>query len=145
MFGPPFPASGVLVQDGDRVLGTPNMYGGGQGRYGSAITTSVAVRLDRVGAPLESQSYLALNAAVSPEKAVYRLRVESARRAVLGLTTRSSVAWTFTSARTAGVKPLPLSVLRFKPAVGERNVVVGGCPYGFCQAASASFSAGLCW
>jgi hypothetical protein len=21
----------------------------------------------------------------------------------------------------------------------------GGCPYGFCQAARASFSAGLCW
>ena len=24
-------------------------------------------------------------------------------------------------------------------------LVTGGCPYGFCQAARASFSAGLCW
>lgn len=48
-----------------------------------------------------------------------------------------TVAWTFTSARTTGAEPLPLSVLRFTPVVDAHNRVVGGGHYrvGFSTAA----------
>ncbi|PRY25852.1 subtilase family protein [Pseudosporangium ferrugineum] len=126
VFGPAFtPGSGTLVRDGDRIVGAPTMYSDDQGRYGSAITVGTAVRLERNGETVTAQSYLALDATVPAAAATYRLMVNTGRRPAVGLATQNMITWTFASARTGSAEPLPLSMLRFRPQVDDRNRVLG--------------------
>ncbi|GAA2319649.1 hypothetical protein GCM10010149_85460 [Nonomuraea roseoviolacea subsp. roseoviolacea] len=66
---------------------------------------------------------------VLPGAADYRLVVETARGAPATLSARNSAAWTFRSEHAEDDHPLPVSVVRFSPALDARNTAPSGETY----------------
>ncbi|NUP62279.1 MAG: S8 family serine peptidase [Nonomuraea sp.] len=121
---------GVLTRDGDSVRANVPMYGDGAGHAGWSATTRARVALYRDGVLVAERSELGGKGfRVPPGAADYRLVVETERDAPAVLTTRTSAAWTFRSEHTEDDQPLPVSVVRFTPALDARNTAPSGETY----------------
>ncbi|MFG3555301.1 S8 family serine peptidase [Micromonospora sp. NPDC047557] len=128
--GPGDPSEWVSRQ-GDTILAAPPVFSDGSGRLVSGRVTSPHIALYRDGKLLTEAAALGGEFPVPAGDASYRLQVDVQRATPFTLTTQQSVAWTFRSAHVAGDQPmrLPLSVLRFTPALDERNAAPTGVTY----------------
>ncbi|MFI7131486.1 S8 family serine peptidase [Nonomuraea sp. NPDC050153] len=121
---------GVLTRSGDSIRANVPMYGDGAGHAGWSVTTRARVALYRDGVLVAEHSELGGKGfRVPPGAANYRLVVETERGAPATLTTRNSAAWTFRSEHTEDDNPLPVSVVRFSPALDTRNTAPSGETY----------------
>ncbi|MET7462648.1 S8 family serine peptidase [Nonomuraea sp. NPDC005501] len=121
---------GVLTRSGDSIRANVPMYGDGAGHVGWAATTRARVALYRDGVLFAERSELGGKGfRVPPDAANYRLVVETERGAPATLSTRTSAAWTFRSDHTEDDNPLPVSVVRFTPALDARNTAPSGETY----------------
>ncbi|WP_433433188.1 S8 family serine peptidase [Nonomuraea sp. CA-141351] len=120
-----------LTRSGDFIQMNVPMYGDGAGHAGRSATTRARVALYRDGVLVDEDAELGGTAfLVPPGAASYRLVVEAERGAPATLTTRNSTAWTFRSEHTGeDDKPLPVSVVRFSPALDARNTAPSGETY----------------
>ncbi len=118
-------------RDGDSLNVVALMYGaGGAGTFGDALTDFERTTLTRNGVEVgSSDAFKQQTFALPAEAATYVLKKEVTRSEErFKLSTLSSVAWTFRSARTPdGVSTaLPLMTVRWSPVLDERNAAPGG-------------------
>ncbi|MEV4161951.1 hypothetical protein [Nonomuraea dietziae] len=121
-----------LTRTGDVIRANVPMYGDGAGHAGWAATTRARTALYRDGELFaEHPAVGGKGFRVPPGAADYRLVVETERGAPAALSTRTSTAWTFRSEHAEGDDPLPLpvSVVRFSPALDARNTARSGGIY----------------
>jgi hypothetical protein len=122
--------SGGLTRSGDSIRAKVPMYGDGAGHAGWAATTRARVALYRDGILVAEHSELGGKGfRVPPSAANYRLVVETERGAPATLSTRTTATWTFRSEHTEDDNPLPVSVVRFTPALDARNTAPSGETY----------------
>ncbi|MEU7900626.1 S8 family serine peptidase [Nonomuraea sp. NPDC049152] len=124
--------SGGLTRAGDYIWANVPMYGDGAGHAGRGATTRARTALYRDGVLVAEHPELGGRGfRVPPGGADYRLVVETERGAPATLSTRTFTAWTFRSeyAESDHRLPLPVSVVRFSPALDARNTAPGGGTY----------------
>lgn len=113
VYGPTLPATTYptpgVSRSGDELLVNVPLFGDGAGNAGWA--GSLDLRLYRDGVEVPSEYGFVL----PPEAANYRLTASASREAQVS--TAVDVAWTFRSAHADGVERVPLSVVRFTPAL----------------------------
>ncbi|HWO68950.1 MAG TPA: peptidase S8, partial [Umezawaea sp.] len=123
MYDDGFPS---LTRTGDEVTVSLSMFGDREGNQGYSPTTSARTALYRDGRLVgesDSSGYGVFT--VPPEPGVFRARAEVTRSTeVSDLSTRVAVDWTFRSGTTSGERRLPMSVVRFTPALDR----TGGAP-----------------
>ncbi|MFE2088757.1 serine protease [Streptomyces sp. NPDC059460] len=120
VFGPDLTGRPGVVRDGDRVAVDVPLLADGDGhvpsspQYDKASTT-----LHRNGVRVGTQAGAPGRAAftVPPGSAEYRLTSTVNRKGAPGTATRVTASWTFTSLTTTGPTPVPVSVVRFSPAL----------------------------
>ncbi|HEX4811415.1 MAG TPA: S8 family serine peptidase [Nonomuraea sp.] len=118
---------GGVTRSGDAVQADVPLFGDGDGHTGRAAVRRARVTLHRDGVLVGDRDTLGGKPfAVPPEAAEYRLVMEAERTAPATLSTRVVTAWTFRSEHTADVSPLPVSVVRFSPALDARNTAPSG-------------------
>ncbi|MFG1696887.1 S8 family serine peptidase [Nonomuraea sp. NPDC049309] len=119
-----------VTRSGDAIAANPSLYGDGAGHPGWSVITRARVALYRDGVLIgESAQPGRIGFRVPPEDAGYRLVVETERGAPATLTTRNAVTWTFRSGHTEAATPLPVSVVRFAPALDAANTAPSGRTY----------------
>ncbi|MEU0830987.1 serine protease [Streptomyces sp. NPDC005969] len=118
VFGPDLTGRPGVVRDGNRVTVDVPLLADGDGhvpwspQFSTASTTLYrdGVRVaTKAGAPGRA----AFN--VPSGRAAYRLTSTVNRKGAPGVATRVTTAWTFTSDRTTGPVPVPVSAVRFSP------------------------------
>ncbi|WP_168211431.1 S8 family peptidase [Actinosynnema sp. ALI-1.44] len=131
VFGPAMPrnrtATDYVVRTGNTISARLPLFGDGTGNAGLCPVDSGAMVLYRDGSKVgESSSYSSGSFTVPPEAGEYRLTAE-ATRSTADVSTQVRAAWTFRSA-AAGAEPvrLPLSTIRFTPALDETNSAPAG-------------------
>jgi hypothetical protein len=135
VFGPGFgagPFPDVLRLGNEMLLAPPtHSPAGGWAGYASDATARIVVERNGKVIADEPQSSVYLPA-VPPEEGAYRLSVDVNRGAPSTLSTKVSATWTFRSGHVPGTKPvpLPLSAVRFAPALNEVNTAPAGTAYG---------------
>ncbi|MCX4963584.1 serine protease [Streptomyces sp. NBC_00654] len=120
VFGPDLTGRPGVVRQGDRLTVDVPLLADGDGHvpsapsYGTARTT-----LHRNGVRVGSRTDAPGRAAftVPPGNAAYRLTSTVDREGAPGTATRVTSVWTFTSGTTAGPVPVPVSAVRFSPAL----------------------------
>jgi subtilisin family serine protease len=119
---PPGPWQWVSRQ-GDHLVADVPPFGDGAGHPGFSTTDGLTVALYKgrvkIGDGYEYD--------LPPGAATYRLEMSATRGAPHRLATSVSGVWTFRSGHVAGADPvrLPLSTVRFSPAVDDHNTVAG--------------------
>ncbi|MEV0675745.1 S8 family serine peptidase [Actinosynnema sp. NPDC050436] len=108
-----------LVRTGDEIGVAVPLFGDGAGNGGSSVVSSARTALFRDGVLVgETDQPAGGRFAVPAGPARYRVETEAARPAgVSGFSTKVGAAWTFRSDTTPGGEPLPLTVVRFAPAL----------------------------
>ncbi|MEU4248882.1 hypothetical protein AB0F15_15875 [Amycolatopsis sp. NPDC026612] len=105
----------------------------GEGHYGQAANAeSGTTALYRDGRPIAGYPWSGRSEfTLPPEEAAYRLHTESTRNGPMDLSTTVSADWTFRSGHVAGpgAGPLPLTAVRFAPALDDRNQASGGAGF----------------
>ncbi|MEJ3748600.1 hypothetical protein WEI85_35635 [Actinomycetes bacterium KLBMP 9797] len=136
VFAPVFPPRPDPVlwvtRTGDRMLVWPSWYGDAAGRDGYSDPAHSAIRLHRDGELVgEVLDFSFGEFPVPAEPGRYRLEISATRGKPHQLSTEISTAWTFDSGHVEGDAPvaLPLSAVRFTPALDDRNAAPGGTPY----------------
>ncbi|WP_405687016.1 serine protease [Streptomyces sp. NBC_00057] len=120
VFGPHLTGRPGVVRDGDSVTVDVPLLADGDGHvpssppYGAASTT-----LHRNGVLVGTQTGAPGRAefTVPPGRAAYRVTSTVKRGGAPGTATRVTASWTFTSDTTAGPAPVPVSAVRFSPAL----------------------------
>ncbi|MGW1549162.1 S8 family serine peptidase [Streptomyces sp. NPDC002346] len=135
--GPPGPETALAFRDGDKVTlnmqamsdSQPGHYEYFQGDNGSTST----VRLYQDGKLLKEQGWFTLTTLpVSPDPATYRITMDTEHREWFPLSTKTSTAWTFKSARPAnGKENLALLWPRYGLGLDAENTTPGGNTYQF--------------
>jgi hypothetical protein len=94
------------------------------------VTDRLRVTLDRNGTRVFDGGFAAA-VNVAPGDARFRLGVELTRQQPNTLSTSVSCVWTFRSGTVHGAEgaPLPLSAVRFLPALDDRNTAPAGKPF----------------
>jgi subtilase family protein len=130
VFGPSGNQYGyALTRVGDELTTSVPMFGDGAGNPGSSATTSARTTLFRDGVKVgETASPGSGRFTVPAAAGSYRLETEATRAGVSDVSTKVGAAWTFRSKGDGGTaeKKLPLSVLRFQPALDDANAAPAG-------------------
>ncbi|HWH01076.1 MAG TPA: S8 family serine peptidase [Pilimelia sp.] len=132
VFGPTLagaPAPDLWVaRRGDRLTVAPPLFGDGADRPGWSATASATAALYRDGARVAGDELLDGPVDVAPGPARYRAEFTVTRGAPALLSTRTSLAFEFTSGHVDGdgARRLPVSVVRFTPRLDQHN----GAPAG---------------
>ncbi|GAB2973603.1 S8 family serine peptidase [Saccharothrix stipae] len=132
VFGPGLPASEYpyLSRTGDLVDFFVPLFGDRDGNFGRSITSSARTTLLRNGTVVgEEASPGGGRFAVPPGAADFRVETEAVRApGVSEFSTALSGAWTFRSDTVPGdrVAPLPLTVVRFAPALDANGAAPAG-------------------
>jgi hypothetical protein len=130
VFGPSGnPYGSTLSRLGDQVAVSVPMFGDGVGNGGSSATTAARTTLFRDGAKVGETAYPGSGQFTVPTAAgSYRLETEATRAEVSDVSSKVGAAWTFRSKGDGGTteKKLPLSVLRFQPALDDANAAPAG-------------------
>ncbi|MER6105094.1 S8 family serine peptidase [Streptomyces sp. NPDC001832] len=134
--GPAGPEASYAFREGDKVtLILPEMGDSQPGHYSqfahSADTSMMRVYQD--GKLLKETDYPSLRGLpVGAEPATYRITLDTSRPAWFPLSTRTSTAWTFTSARPTGAKEnLALLWPKYGLDLDAENTTQGGSAYDF--------------
>ncbi|HET9141248.1 hypothetical protein [Actinophytocola sp.] len=131
-FGPAFPAEQVswICRCGDTIDFFLPLLGDSGGNAGISLVDSLDIKLFRDGQLVgQVQGEFAAAFPVPPEPAGYRLTAEASRPALFDTSTRVSAEWTFRSGQVAGQVTLPLSTIRFTPALDQTNTAPAGRPF----------------
>jgi subtilisin family serine protease len=122
----PFPEAWV-TRSGDTLNVLPPLFGDNAGREGVSILDSATTTLSKDGKVILTQPDVSGLLPVPADPGTYRLQLDYTRGAPFTLSTKGSVAWTFTSKHVTGDKPLPLplSVVRFLPRLDQQNTADG--------------------
>ncbi|MBT2227919.1 S8 family serine peptidase [Nonomuraea sp. NEAU-A123] len=135
VFGPSVPLGdqlgGVSAGRAGDVISTDLwMYGDGRGSLGYSSRATEHTALYRDGELVGEVPSLTADFPVPAGAATYRLVAEAERGAPAVLSTRSSIAWTFRSGNTGDAPVrLPVSVVRFTPALDAQNAAPAGRPF----------------
>jgi subtilisin family serine protease len=137
VFGPPDPGvpavfGAQLIRSADMICAWVPLFSDQAGHFSFSMTDSSSLTLSRDG-----QQYGGvpdpcgtLFMGVPAEEATYRLEADATRR-VFDLSTRVTAAWTFRSATTADLEPLPLLGVRFLPRLDDHNRAPSGQDFSF--------------
>ncbi|WP_158891859.1 S8 family serine peptidase [Amycolatopsis anabasis] len=133
VFGPVLPVShatgGWVFRDSDVVVANTPLFGDGGGNSGQSVVDSGYTRLYRDGKLLgESKSAGYGRFEVPGGNAEYRLATEGVRGG-FDLSSRVSAVWTFRSGTTNAVTRLPISTIRYFPALDGANTAPSGTPF----------------
>ena len=131
-YGPAFPAEQVpwACRCDDTIDFFLPLLGDSGGNGGTSLVDTLDIRLFRDGQPAgESRDRFFATFPVPPEPAGYRLTAEVTRPAIFDTSTRLSAEWTFRSGHVAGEVTLPLSAIRFTPALDQDNTAPAGRPF----------------
>ncbi|MGV9317179.1 S8 family peptidase [Streptomyces sp. NPDC003691] len=120
--------TGALRRDGDTLYGCLPMFSDGAGRWGDAAADSSTVTLHRNGVKIrESRDPLCWASFTLPRaEASYRLTATSTHSGVSSVSTEVSSEWTFTSGPSAAPVDLPVSAVRFAPALALDSTAPAG-------------------
>nr|ATY72530.1 serine protease [Streptomyces thioluteus] len=129
VFGPALTGRHGVTRNGDRLAVDVPLLADGGGHVPSAPAYDTAsTTLYREGKVVGTRSGAPGRAAftVPPGRAAYRLTSTAQRKGAAGTATRVTASWTFTSGRTAGTAPVPVSVVRFSPRIGPDGTAAAG-------------------
>jgi subtilisin family serine protease len=117
----------AALRVGDVIASGIPLFGDGDGHWGDARTETARTALYAGGRLIGEEPSAYAEFEVPAGNTQYRLEHSATRGAPFRLSTSVSAAWTFRSA-SAGETPvrLPLSTVRFSPAVNELNVAPAG-------------------
>ncbi|MDG4829688.1 S8 family serine peptidase [Solwaraspora sp. WMMD1047] len=117
-----------VTRRGDTLSVLAPLFGDGLGRAGYSSIATGRITVFRDGEPFAELDGLHGELTVPPQEADYRLEMVAERAGPATLSTRVEVAWTFRSGHRAGDEPvrLPLSTVRFSPAVDSNNTTPAG-------------------
>ncbi|TDU88705.1 subtilisin family serine protease [Kribbella voronezhensis] len=133
VFGPGFPATDQRLsdpdrkpwagRDGDHLHTDLPLFTDGFGHAGFSPTDEARTTLTQDGKVIAEATETAgvLTADLPAGAAQYRLEAEAKRNSQNGPTSEVSAVWTFRSGRTAVDSALPLSAVRFSPALDDHN------------------------
>ncbi|MCI4146636.1 S8 family serine peptidase [Streptomyces sp. MMS20-AI2-20] len=124
VFGPRLDAFSNLYRSGNAVHGTLGLFDDGAGHDGYSQHGAGTTDVTRDGTPLQSADYSVADGLqfIAPaERARYTISTRVQRDTVASVSTEVSATWSFESARIEGEQSLPLSVVRFTPALSERS------------------------
>jgi hypothetical protein len=132
VFGPSMPDNGFpggsVFRYANELYVTTAMFGDSAGSEGYSLTDEYTVELYRDGVPVDGEGGFF---EVPPEDAEYRAVVTATRPTDLfAVSTAVSAEWTFRSTFTGeDVTPVPVSALRFTPALDGDNAAKAGRPF----------------
>ncbi|MEU9318722.1 serine protease [Streptomyces sp. NPDC048295] len=129
VFGPGLTDRPAVVRDGDRLtLDVPLLMDGGGHVPSSPPYASTSTTLHRDGVLVGTQADAPGRAGftVPPGQATYRLTSTVKRTGAPGTATRVTASWTFASATTTGPAPVPVSAVRFSPALSPTGTAAAG-------------------
>ncbi|WP_256923299.1 S8 family serine peptidase [Streptomyces sp. 13-12-16] len=130
VFGPRLTSEYGLFRDGNSISGLVPLFADGKGHAGSSAFTSVTTSLYRNGKKVGSHDdplFDEKEFKVPSGDASYKLTTSVKRSAkVAAASTRIDASWTFRSKKTAGLKQLPASTVRFQAATGLDSKVTAG-------------------
>ncbi|MBM0206043.1 hypothetical protein JNW90_25755 [Micromonospora sp. STR1s_5] len=136
VFSPALPWQGYVVdgvsRTGDEISVAVPLYSDGAGRLNDRLGESGSTTLYRDGILVSRQETPGQGVFTVPADAGrYRLVMEGERPEPNTLSTRVTVCWTFRSSHATGSEPtrLPVSVVRFTPALDSRNAAPAGQRY----------------
>ncbi|GIE17417.1 serine protease [Winogradskya humida] len=117
-----------VTRVGDTIYAQPPTHGEGPGRPGFSTLDSAKLALYRNGTLVSEADAEWGEFAVPAAAGDYRLELTATRSAPHTLSTSVAATWTFRSAHTDGEAPvrLPLSTVRFNPALDEHNTARAG-------------------
>ncbi|MCG7523462.1 S8 family peptidase [Streptomyces sp. OfavH-34-F] len=130
VFGPYVNADFGVFRDGDEITGMMPLAADGNRNAGNSVYKSVKTVLYRNGKvltsnndPLSGETTVTVPAAAAD----YRLTTSVRRAAdVASVSTRIDASWTFRSGRTKALAALPVSMVRFAPAVALDSTAKAG-------------------
>ncbi|MFB9346057.1 S8 family serine peptidase [Streptomyces heliomycini] len=130
VFGPRLTSDYGLFRDGNSISGLVPLFADGKGHDGSSEFTSVTTSLYRNGKKVGSHDdplFDEKEFEVPSADASYKLTTSVKRSAkVAAASTRIDASWTFRSKKTAGLRQLPASTVRFQAATGLDSKVTAG-------------------
>lgn len=133
VFGPGLPEASqsspvTAYRIGDELTLAPELFNDGAGRTVWSLTPQMHTAVYRDGELIFEAPDLYAEVQVPPQEAVYRVEVEATRDHRFPLSTHASLVWTFRSGHVDDVTevPLPVSVVRFTPALDDHNAAPAG-------------------
>ncbi|MFE4048310.1 S8 family serine peptidase [Streptomyces sp. YIM B13518] len=130
VFGPRLTSDYGIFRDGNSISGLVPLFADGKGHDGSSEFTSVTTSLYRNGKKVGSHDdplFDEKEFKVPSADASYKLTTSVKRSAkVAAASTRIDASWTFRSKKTAGLRQLPASTVRFQAATGLDSKVTAG-------------------
>ncbi|MFF1913637.1 serine protease [Streptomyces sp. NPDC058239] len=127
VFGPDLTGRPGVVRDGDGLAVDVPLLADGDGHVPSAPSYDAAsTTLHRNGMLVGTQSGAPGRAefTVPPGRATYRVTSTVNRNGAPGTATGVTASWTFTSGTTTGPTPVPVSAVRFSPALSPTGTAV---------------------
>ncbi|MFJ3043119.1 S8 family peptidase [Streptomyces tendae] len=124
VFGPRLDAHSNLSRSGNTVDGTLGLFDDGEGHDGYSQHGAGTTEITRDGTPLQSADHSVVDGlqfTAPADKARYTISTRVQRDTVASVSTEVRATWSFESARTDGERALPLSVVRFAPALSARS------------------------
>lgn len=132
VFGPGLTDRPAVVRDGDRIaLDVPMLMDGGGHVPSSPPYASASTTLHRNGVLVGTRTDAPGRAdfTVPPGQATYRLTSTVKRTGAPGTATRVTAVWTFDSGTTTGPAPVPVSAVRFTPALSPTGTAAADAPF----------------
>jgi subtilisin family serine protease len=131
VFGPvlvtprPFPDA-YVTRNGDTLTLFVYLFGDGPGREGDGLLATANSTVWRNGVQIGTQTEVDTSYPLPPDPARYRVQLDYTRFGPAVLSTRGRIVWTFRSSHVdSGPVALPVSVIRFSPALDAQNRATG--------------------
>ncbi|GHC33496.1 hypothetical protein GCM10010348_70500 [Streptomyces anthocyanicus] len=130
VFGPSLTKDDGVFRNGNKIYGSLHLFSDGKGHVGDSVTSSAVTSLYRNGKKIGSYDGTPDGLdefGVPSGDASYKLTTSVKRSAkVAAVSTRIDASWTFRSKKTADLKQLPASTVRFLAATGLDSKVTAG-------------------
>lgn len=117
-----------VSRTGDQLLIAPSVFGDSDGRTMQTRGTR-SMKVFRNGELFAQGTSTIGTVDVPHDTAEYRVEIDAARSEPYLLSTQTSLAWEFESGHVDGTEALPVSVVRFKPALDDHNIAPAGRPF----------------
>jgi subtilisin family serine protease len=115
-----------VVRWADTLMLTTGIFADAAGHFSISSGTNISTSAYRDGVKIGEVAGSGARFQVPAAVGKYRITTDFTRPAPFNLSTRNTLSWTFKSGHVEGSAPLPLSVVRFEPAVDNRNRAIPG-------------------
>ena len=133
VFGPGLPEGSqssplTAYRIGDELTLAPELFNDAAARTVWSLTPQMHTAVFRDGELIFEASDLYARVEVPPQEATFRVEVEATRDQRFPLSTHNRLVWTFRSGHVDGTTevPLPVSVVRFTPALDDHSTAPAG-------------------